>query len=119
LLDNAEKAFAKINNALRRHLLTYGLKAIGCSAEMTLKVKVKHTKGDNPTNDAYEISSEIKTNLPDPPKAVSTAMGGLTQDGKHTLIVRSSGGDDGDPSQLKLATRDGRTVVDGEVIDDD
>ena len=64
---------------------------------------------DSPDQEIYSVKTDIKTTLPGRLPAVTVAMGGFGDDRSPRLIVRATGGDDGDdPTQLKLASKDGR-----------
>lgn len=86
---------------------TYGSASAGAKGKLVIELEFKI---ENVDDDAYSLKSLIKTTHPKRPANVSLALGGEGDDGKLALFVRQSGSDSDSPEQMKLATRDGRTI---------
>ncbi len=99
---------------LRQYSREHQDRAIGSTAELTIKVTMKREKA----MDTFSIKALSKKTLPGLPPSVTMAMGGESQDDKDCLFIRRSGSTADSPRQGVLTTQDGRTVntETGEVI---
>lgn len=109
-LGDLNLELADLQNVIVQFCRLHGEKAKGAIAKLQVDIAIKV---ENPDDQAYSVKVAIKAQHPKRPASVSLAMGGTGDDGKQALFVRSSGSDDDNPRQLKLATRDGRAIVDG------
>jgi hypothetical protein len=97
---------------------TYGEAAEKATAKLTVEIMLRVENAE--AEGAFSIKTGIKSVLPKRPATVSIAIGGVNDDHKLALFVRSSGSDETHPKQLKLATQDGRIIDQetGRVLDD-
>jgi hypothetical protein len=97
---------------------TYGEAATKATAKLMIEVVLRVENAD--AEGAFSIKTGIKSVLPKRPSTVSIAIGGVNEDHKLALFVRSSGSDESHPKQLKLSTQDGRIIDQetGRVLDD-
>lgn len=96
-----------LQDAIVKYCRLHGEKSKGAVAKLQVEIAVKV---ENPDDQGYSIKTSIKAVHPKRPASVSLAMGGTNDDGKQALFVRKSGSDGTSPRQLKLSTRDGRTI---------
>lgn len=116
-LGNLDAELLQLQHQLALFRRQFCEKAKGSVAKLQIEVQLKIEDVDD---EGYSIKTVMKTTLPKRPASVSLAMGGQTDDGKMALFVRKAGSDRNYPTQLKLATRDGR-IIDretGEVLDE-
>jgi hypothetical protein len=86
----------------------YGEAAEKATAKLTVEIALRVESAES--DGAFSIKTGIKSSLPKRPATVSIAIGGVGEDHKLALFVRSSGSDEQHPRQLKLATQDGRII---------
>jgi len=110
------RSFDELQKQLREFVEEHGRESKGAVAEVSIKLK---GKVEDPDDDYYSFKTDIQFKPASEPSFVSRAFGGTSQDGRKVLLVRTSGSDEDDPRQLKLATNDGRTIRDGEVLEED
>lgn len=112
-LVDSNAALQEVGQELLKFRRLHCEKVKKASAELTLRVKLTlDTK-----TDMFLIETGIGKKLPSRPSRLSTAMPAGDDDDSESLFVRQSGSDQGAPNQLKLATRDGRTVKNGKAED--
>lgn len=110
LVDGLNEDLARATKALIDHVQEYGVEATTKSkAKITLEITLAPV---NAADGTFAYSAKVKTSLPGRPAYATTAI--LDRDAldgnKQTLFVRASGGDDGDPRQMRLSTDDGRAI---------
>ena len=106
-MQTLNDALREAQKQLRQHARKWGEKAKKSKAEITVKIAFVCLE---PEQDAYGLSSAIKTTLPSAPPAVTMLMGGEDQTGDDALFCRRSGSSSDHPVQAKLSTKDGRTI---------
>lgn len=106
-LGDLNLELAELQESIVKFCRLHGEKAKGAVACIDIKIAMKV---ENPDDQAYSVKTSLKSTLPKRPASISLAMGGTDDDGKQALFVRKSGSDDSNPKQMKLATRDGRTI---------
>lgn len=109
-IAEANQALRDLSRALAAFRKEHGNAAKGSKAELKLAVVLKCENADQLL---FSIRTAIDRKLPTRPARVTTALETSADDETETLFVRLSGSDGSHPSQLKLATSDGREIVDG------
>jgi hypothetical protein len=120
LLTDVASELSEGQKYLAKFVDDYGSAAYKQEVTITVKIKIKVASVTPATDDTdahatFAILPSVTKTMPKRPIPVSTAMIGVDEDNQPSLFVRSSGSSGGNPTQLKLSTDDGRTIVDGEV----
>jgi len=115
-MENANKALLNLQAQLAEHVNTYGHKAKGAKAKLSIEIVLGCIDTEH---GAYGCASQIKTTMPSAPPSVSMLMSGSTQTGEGCLLCKKSGSSKDSPKQGKFLTVDGRKIdpITGEVID--
>ena len=106
-LQDLRHEFKDLQRRLIAFARQYPEKAEKVPATLTVKLKAMCENADGK---AYSLKVGFKTDMPKRPETVSAAFAAEDDDGDEVLFVQASGSSTGNPRQLKLATRDGRTV---------
>ncbi len=107
-LANVDTDLQDLSKEMIRYIERHGCeKSEGIKAELTIKVSLK---ADDPSSGDFSIKTSISKKMPGRPSGTSRAIQDREDDGKPTLFVRTSGSDDVNPRQMKLATNDGRGI---------
>jgi hypothetical protein len=109
-LGDLNLELAELQNAIVQFCRLHGEKSKGAVGKLQVEIAIKV---ENPDDQGYSVKTTMKSVQPKRPATVSLAMGGTGDDGRQALFVRKSGSDDTQPRQMKLATKDGRAIVDG------
>ncbi len=90
------------------HIARFGSQITGKTTScVTVKLTIEF---DGNSDGIYTLKGEVSRKLPARPSSVTRAFEEREQDGTAALFVRASGSDDGNPRQMKLATKDGRGI---------
>lgn len=99
------------------HTRRYGISATAkhkCVIQLSITIEPgdgrRGGKGGVEEAEDYLVSGKITTKRPGRPTRMTRVIHEQEQTGEDVLFVRASGSDEGDPRQMKLATRDGRAV---------
>ncbi len=107
MLEELDIELSKAQRLIEAFRKRWGDAALKAGVQLDLKIKFVCVD----TNEGmYRTEWDMQIKRPKRPKSVSTAIASEDDLGNAALFVRSSGSDDGDPRQMKLATRDGRTI---------
>jgi len=90
----------------------YGEDADKSTSELVLKIKLKYDG-----EDGFSVKSTVDHKCPGRLPHVTRARLDVTEDGEEVIVVRRAGSDHNEPRQAKLATVDGRAIVDGEAVE--
>jgi hypothetical protein len=112
-----------LNEAIEResqffigHTRQYGIASTSkhkCTIQLTITIepgdgrRVVHGREEA---EDYLVTGKITTKRPGRPTRTTRAVHEQEQTGEDVLFVRASGGDDSNPRQLKLSTKDGRAI---------
>lgn len=107
MLEELDIELAKAQQLIEAFRKRWEEKSEKAAVELNLRIRMVCI---DPTEGMYRTEWDLQTKRPKRPKAVSSAIASQDDAGKAALFVRSSGSDDSDPRQLKLSTRDGRTI---------
>lgn len=106
-MAQANNDLLDMERRLVRFMDTYGEKAKGAKAKMTIEISLAV---EDPGDELVSVKAQIKKSIPASPASATLAMVAEDDKQQRCLFVRRSGSSATKPAQSVLSTEDGKTI---------
>jgi len=106
-MAQANNDLLDLERRLVRFMDTYGEKAKGAKAKMTIEISLAV---EDPGDELVSVKAQIKKSIPASPASATLAMVAEDDKQQRCLFVRRSGSSAVEPAQQVLSTDDGQAI---------